>query len=253
MAKPSGAPAPHGRRLVVAFVALAACASAASTPVPTLAPTPVPTAVPAPLAAADLVVAEHLIPWTPEREALTETYLGLHRTTPLTGDSAADTRMTPQVIVLHWTGGPTAASAWATFAPDTLSGRPELLKGGTLNVGAHYVVERDGRIERLFPEDRVVRHCIGLNHVAIGVENVGGEPDLPLTDAQVEADAALIRDIVRRQPVKWLYGHLESSAIEACPLYEEKDPTYRNAKPDPGAAFMAKVRAKVADLGLAGG
>jgi N-acetylmuramoyl-L-alanine amidase len=158
--------------------------------------------------------------------------------------------LTPQVIVLHWTAGPTAASAWNTFAAPRLAGRPELLRGGELNVGAHYVVDRDGSIERLFTEDRVVRHCIGLNHVAVGIENVGGGPGLPLTPAQVDADAALIRDIASRQPIRWLYGHLESAAIEANPLYEERDPAYRNSKPDPGAEFMVKVRAKVEALGL---
>ena len=36
------------------------------------------------------------------------------------------------------------------------------------------------------------------------------------------------------------------------PLYVELDPTYGNHKPDPGKAFMAKVRAEVADLKLSG-
>jgi len=216
---------------------------------------PAPDAVTAPgaPAPATLVITEHLLPWTPEREVLTEAYLAAHRTTALSGDPAIDTHMAPQAIVLHWTGGPTASSAWNTFAPATLSGRAELSKGGALNVGAHYIVDRDGRIERIAPEDRVVRHCIGLNHVAIGIENVGGDPTWPLTQAQVDADAALVRDIASRWPIRWLYGHSESAAIEASPVFEERDPTYRNAKPDPGAAFMAKVRADVADLGLEGG
>lgn len=184
---------------------------------------------------------------------LTAAYLAAHRTTALTGDPAVDTRMAPQAIVLHWTGGPTASSAWNTFAPARLSGRAELSKGGALNVGAHFLVDRDGRIERIAAEDRVVRHCIGLNHVAIGIENVGGDPTWPLTQAQVDADAALVRDIASRWPIRWLYGHSESAAIEASPVFEEKDPTYRNAKPDPGAAFIGKVRATVADLGLQGG
>lgn len=71
---------------------------------------------------------------------------------------------------------------------------------------------------------------------------MGGGPGLPLTPAQVDADAALIRDIASRHPIHWLYGHLESAAIEPNPLYEERDPAYTNAKPDPGAEFMAKVR-----------
>lgn len=196
-------------------------------------------------------VVEHLLPWTTERDSLTEAYLRAHRTAPLTGDPAVDTHMVPRAIVLHWTAGPTAASAWATFAPARLAGRDELRDGGDLNVGAHYLVGQDGTIERLVPDDRVVRHCIGLNHVAIGVENVGGDSAHPLTDAQVAADVALVRGLAARYPIEVLLGHLEYRRMEGSPLFEERDPGYRTSKPDPGADFMAKVRAGVADLGLA--
>ena len=199
--------------------------------------------------AGTLEIVDHLLPWSDERTALTEQYLTTHRTVPLSGDPEVDTHMVARAVVLHWTGGSTAASAWNTFAPVRLSGRPELLRGGDLNVGAHFLVDQDGRIERLVPVDRVVRHCIGLNHVAVGVENVGG-PALPLTDAQVEADAALVRDLASKLPIEYLLGHQEAPRMEGTPLYEERDPGYRNSKPDPGAAFMAKVREKVKDLGL---
>ncbi len=196
-------------------------------------------------------IRDHLIPWTAEREALTEAYLQAHRTAPLSGNPEVDTRMVPRAIVLHWTAGPTAASAWATFAPDHLAGRDDLRAGGDLNVGAHYVVDRDGTIERLFPDDRVVRHCIGLNHLAIGVENVGGDAAHPLTAAQVAADIALIRGLAARYPIEVLLGHLEYRRMEGSPLFEERDPAYRTTKPDPGAAFMASVRAGLTDLPLA--
>lgn len=193
---------------------------------------------------------EHLLPWTAEREMLTEAYLQAHRTAPLTGDPAIDTHRIPRAIVLHWTAGPTAASAWSTFAPARLNGRLELQGAGALNVGAHYLVDRDGSIQRLVPDDRVVRHCIGLNHVAIGIENVGGGAGYPLTDAQVSADAALIRGLAARYPIEVLLGHLEYRAMEQSLLFEERDPNYRTSKLDPGAEFMVKVRAAVGDLGL---
>ncbi|MDP2313178.1 MAG: peptidoglycan recognition family protein [Pseudomonadota bacterium] len=197
------------------------------------------------------MIVDTLLPFGPERERLTVAYLRAHRTAALTGDDAQDTRMVPRAIVLHWTAGPTAKSAWNTFSAATLSGRADLADAGALNVGAHYLVDRDGTIQRLFPEDRIVRHTIGLNHVAIGVENVGGGADWPLTPAQVDANAALVRWIASRQPITHLLGHLEYRRMEATPLFEERDPTYRTSKPDPGADFMAAVRAKVADVGLA--
>lgn len=202
--------------------------------------------------ASHLAIVDHLLPFDAERVALTEAYLQAHRTAPLSGDPEVDIRLDPQVIVLHWTAGPTASSAWNTFAPARLAGRAELQGAGALNVGAHYLVDRDGRIERLIPEDRVARHVIGLNHVAIGVENVGGGREWPLTEAQIEANAALVRDIVARHPIRYLLGHLEYRSLEGTDLFEEKDPDYRTTKPDPGAAFMAAVRERVADLGLGG-
>ena len=143
---------------------------------PTL-PARLPWALVAGLAAAPLALAappaampplvEHLLPWTAERESLTVAYLQAHRTAPLSGDPVADTQMNPRAIVLHWTAGPTAKSAWSTFASARLAGRADLADAGALNVGAHFLVDRDGTIERLAPDTRVLRHCIGLNHLAI--------------------------------------------------------------------------------------
>ena len=50
------------------------------------------------------------------------------------------------------------------------------------------VTDTDGTIYRLMPEDRVGRHAIGLNHVSIGVENVGDGKRWPMTAAQVAAN-----------------------------------------------------------------
>lgn len=199
------------------------------------------------LGALALSIAERPLPWTAARQELTLAYLREH-----TDPAAQSVEMVPQVVVLHWTAGPTAESAYQTFAPATLAGRPELQRGGALNVGAHFVVDRDGAITRLAPETRVLRHCIGLNHVAIGVENVGGGPGLPLTAAQVEADAALVRDLAGRFPITLLIGHHEATRLRGDPLYVERMAGYTNEKADPGDAFMVAVREKVADLGLRG-
>jgi N-acetyl-anhydromuramyl-L-alanine amidase AmpD len=239
---------------------LTACRAADGAPAPPPTPPAAPTTkaadAPAPAVPATPVVApvivDHLLPYNAERERLTVEYLRAHRTTALTGDTTKDTRMVPRVIVLHWTAGPTAMSAWSTFGPATLSGRTELAGAGALNVGAHYLVDRDGTIERLAHEDRILRHTIGLNHVAIGIENVGGGEEWPLTEAQAAANVALVRWIVSRQPVTHLIGHLEYRGLEGTPYFEERDPTYRTTKPDPGADFMAAVRSRLQDLKVEG-
>lgn len=199
-----------------------------------------------------LEIHERPLPWGEERQALTVDYLQRHRTTALTGVAEVDTRMTPRVVVLHWTAGPTAESAWNTFAGARLGGRPELQAAGALNVGAHFVVDRDGTIWRLFPDEVVLRHVIGLNHLAIGIENVGGGSRWPLTPAQVQANAALVRWLAARHPLTHLIGHHEAQRLQGHPYFEERDPGYRTSKADPGDDFMAAVRAALVDLALQG-
>jgi hypothetical protein len=189
---------------------------------------------------------DRLVPFDETRIAGTLAYLRAH-----VDPARSDIRLDPRAIVLHWTASPTLESSWQIFAPSELQGRPELDGAGRVNVSAHFLVDRDGTIYRLVPEETVARHTIGLNHVAIGIENVGGGEAHPLTPAQVEANAALVRDLVRRYPtITHLLGHSEYRRMESHPYFRELDPNYRTEKPDPGPEFLAAVRQAVADLGL---
>jgi hypothetical protein len=186
--------------------------------------------------------------WSAEREKLTLEYRRVH-----SDPSAADLAIEPRVIVLHFTGGSSAASTRAYFDNTKIeASRKTLARGGAVNVSAHFVVDRDGTIYRLQPETRFARHCIGLNHVAIGIENVGDGARYPLTEAQVAADAALVRDLAARFPITHLLGHHEVMSFRDNAYYVELDRSYKNDKDDPGTTFMSSVRARVADLGLAG-
>lgn len=51
-----------------------------------------------------------------------------------------------------------------------------------LNVSTQFLVDRDGTIFRLLPDTTFARHVIGLNHLAIGIENIGCD-DMPVTQA----------------------------------------------------------------------
>jgi hypothetical protein len=74
------------------------------------------------------------------REDLTLQYIRIHYDRNATG-----TGIIPQMIVLDWTAGLTTESALATFAPERLPpGRTELLRGGDVNVSAHFLVSQDG-------------------------------------------------------------------------------------------------------------
>jgi hypothetical protein len=198
-----------------------------------------------------LVVERHL-PDDARRCELTLDYLRTHHPAVAGGSASASCEMEPHLIVLHWTGSTSLDAAWDTFAPAALGDRPELAGAGAVNVAAQFLVDRDGTIVRVLPETRVARHTIGLNHLAVGIENVGGTPDSPLTPAQVEANAALVRSLVAKHPISHLIGHYEYRRMEAHPYFQELDPTYRTIKMDPGPEFIAAVRTAVEDLGLEG-
>ena len=188
------------------------------------------------------------IAWPAERSELLLAYRRAH-----VDPDATDLDITPRVIVLHYTAGGSARGTKRYFDRLHLeAARTELARGGSVNVSAHFLVDRDGTIYRLQPETRMARHCIGLNHIAIGIENVGDGKRWPLTDAQVEADAALVRYLAARHPITHLIGHHEANRMRRHPYFVERDPKYRNSKSDPGEAFLRAVRARVADLHLEG-
>ena len=197
-----------------------------------------------------------LIPYGPRREALTAAYLAAHvGPHAVTGDDAADSRMVPRVIVLHWTAQGSARSAWFTFQPERSPDRRYSEGAKALNISAHFIVDRKGVIFRLMEETRVGRHTIGLNHLSVGVENVGDGKRYPLTAAQVQSNADLVRYLKARFPsITHLIGHFEYRAFEHAghDYFQEHDTRRRTRKVDPGADFMAAVRAEVADLGLLG-
>ncbi len=197
-------------------------------------------------AAPAIAIVDTPMKWSAKREELTLAYRRAH-----SDREAKDLTIEPKVILLHYTAGGSGKSTREYM--DNLeieASRPELRKAGIVNVSSHYVIERDGTIFRIQPETRFARHCIGLNHIAIGIENVGDDHKWPLTDAQVAANAALVRDLAARFPITHLLGHFEAMKFRGHAYFVELDPNYRNDKPDPGAAFMARVRAKVADLEL---
>jgi N-acetylmuramoyl-L-alanine amidase len=108
-----------------------------------------------------------------------------------------DRKSRVSMLVLHYTGmedGPAAIQRLAD---------PEA------KVSAHYVVEEDGRIIRMVPEDKRAWHAgrswwrgvEDINSASIGIEVVNPGHEFgyrPFPEAQVDALIPLIADIVRR-------------------------------------------------------
>lgn len=159
----------------------------------------------------------------------------------------------PKVVVVHWTVIPTLDATFDAFDPATLPGaRQDISSAGALNVSSQYVVDRDGTIYQLLPETTMARHTIGLNHAAIGIENVGNGTDLPLTDAQLASNVAIVRYLSGKYELEYLIGHYEYTRFEGHALWKEKNEAYRTEKTDPGESFMQRLRNLVGDLGLQG-
>ena len=158
----------------------------------------------------------------------------------------------PKMIVLHWTAIPSLEQSFDVMNPALLPGARNGIAGASsLNVAAQYLVDRDGVIFRQLPETAFARHTIGLNYCAIGIENVGGS-DAPLTEAQVEANVALIRYLKNKYAIEYVIGHHEYKSFIGHALWKETDPNYLTSKTDPGDAFMNKVREKIKDLSIKG-
>ena len=106
----------------------------------------------------------------------------------------------PDMVLLHYTGMRTAEGAVAR------------LRDPAAQVSAHYVVEEDGRILRLVPEERRAWHAgqswwqgdTDINAASIGVEIVNPGHEFgyrAFPDVQVEAVIALVADIRTRWSV----------------------------------------------------
>ncbi len=161
--------------------------------------------------------------------------------------------ITPKMVVVHWTAIPTLQETFDAFNPEQLPGRrQDVVSAGALNVSSQYLVDRDGTIYQLLPETTMARHVIGLNHCAIGIENVGNGTNLPLTENQLESNIRIIRYLSSKYEIDYLIGHHEYIDFDGHYLWKEKDSGYRTEKTDPGPVFMQRLRSRVADLNLNG-
>jgi len=161
----------------------------------------------------------------------------------------------PKMIVIHYTAIPTLEGTINAFQASTLpSSRVAITSASRLNVSSQFVVDRNGSIYQILPDETTfARHVIGLNYAAIGVENVGDDDTHPLTAAQLKANIQLIRYLKGKyQGIEYLIGHQEHNLFRGHDLWKETDPDYRVEKVDPGVQFLDAIRRRVEDLNLKG-
>jgi len=182
--------------------------------------------------------------FTDKRQNLTKEYIKKHY-----GLDVKNIIIEPKTIVLHWTAVMDFEKSFLRLNAEKLfSDRQDIASASALNVSAHYLIDRDGTIYQLMPDNWMARHVIGLNYSSIGVENVGGETNSKedLTPAQLEANILLVNYLKDKYPsIENIIGHHEYREFENSPLWLEKDDGYRTKKSDPGEKFMKDVRSAI--------
>ncbi|MBC7768271.1 MAG: N-acetylmuramoyl-L-alanine amidase [Phycisphaerales bacterium] len=156
------------------------------------------------------------------------------------------------LVVLHYTGMQDAATALRRLTdPAPIAGQypgPWQSDDASADaplpkVSAHYVVDEDGAIYSLVPEEHRAWHAGAsswegdgdVNARSIGIEIVNGGHDFDLpdfTDAQIDAVIALLRDIFERWPA------LNSKRVVA---HSDVAP---ERKQDPGEKFPWRILAE---------
>lgn len=191
-------------------------------------------------------IVEKPIVFDEERSRLSLEYMQDHY-----GIKAASPVIDPRMVVVHWTAIPTFEGSFRAFYSSRLPGSRTAIKNASaLNVSVPYLIDRDGTIYQLMPDTLFARHVIGLNHTAIGIENVGDGDQHPLTEAQYDANKQLISYLAKKYDIDYVIGHHEYQRFRNHPLWLETDPDYLTEKSDPGDAFMERLRKDLETLDL---
>lgn len=128
------------------------------------------------------------------------------------GDLSA--RTYTNLIVIHHTGADIDASAkeihrWHISAPNYYAG-----------IGYHFVIRKDGTIERGRPVEAIGAHAYGFNAHSIGIQLSGDFDKTFPTMAQIEMTAMLIANLCAdyRIPIDLIHicGHCDLMATD-CP------------------------------------
>ena len=131
----------------------------------------------------------------------------------------------PERIAIHHTGpdGVTSAEQEASVDPSAAEIHEMHKSKGWGGIGYHFVIRKNGSIERGRPEDKLGTHVYHNNTGTLGI-HVGGHFDYGKpTDAQVKSLTGLLRDLCSKYGIpadrQHIMGHKEfpENADTACP------------------------------------
>jgi N-acetylmuramoyl-L-alanine amidase len=100
---------------------------------------------------------------------------------------------------------------------------------GWSDIGYHFVIRRDGRVERGRAEDEVGAHVAGRNIDSIGICMAGGlneltwKPENNFTIPQWAALEKLVRSLTIKYPRAKVLGHRDFPGVQkACPCFNAR-------------------------------
>ena len=100
---------------------------------------------------------------------------------------------------------------------------------GWKNCGYHWIIRRDGTLEKGRSEEQVGAHVAGHNKYSIGISLVGGvsegslTPEMNYTDEQMETLEIWLKVAHSRFPDAIIQGHRDFPGVaKACPCFDVK-------------------------------
>lgn len=154
-------------------------------------------------------------------------------------------------IVLHYS---------ATYADQDLDVddiRKMHLARGFNDVGYHYVIKRDGTVQKGRADHVVGAHVAGHNTGSLGICCIGGleretGPNVGVdnrTEAQKAATIRLVKELLAKHPKAQVVGHKDLGPTQ-CPGFDVRSwwASVKDQEPAGASTLPARIRAIISDL-----
>ena len=110
---------------------------------------------------------------------------------------------------------------------------------GWSDIGYHFVIRRDGRVEKGRGRDEIGAHVANHNSNTLGICLVGGlantapwGPENNFTKEQWASLKKLVEDLLKFYPNATILGHRDFPKVaKACPCFEARDWARKNGLP----------------------
>ena len=109
---------------------------------------------------------------------------------------------------------------------------------GWRDIGYHFVIRRNGAVEKGRAVDAIGSHVKGYNAASVGICLVGGlnndtyAPESNYTPAQWSALKTLVAAMVKKYPAAKVLGHRDFPKVaKACPCFDAKPWAAKNGFP----------------------